>query len=1037
MADVLELLRQCTVRLSIHGVSGYGTGFFVAPGLIITCAHVIMQNTLPVTVFWQRQDYVAEVLNLPGDPGIDLALLKLTEPIPDHPCVYFAEGVQVYEIVQIRDDFYSFGYSDEYRNGDSSSSEYEGPTGDDPPLLRFKGSQIRPGFSGAPLLNQNTGAVCGIISLSRDISTDMGGRAIPSTVILSQFSELTQLQKQFHQKDKHWIHFLNFRRKPRKNLPGKLPPKLARTLDAAQYFVGRKSEHNLLRKFWDEGGSGLIALVGIGGCGKTAIVQQFLEDQGWLDYSNDAPNGPDGLLVWSFYTEDSTSSFLDEAYQYFSQFLEDYNSFDADQRGSALSLADMLERANGRFLIIMDGLEKLQSGGNHDGLSKGELFDTTLRRFLKRIASGHCGQTKVIITTRFTLTDLATWPQAKRHGRKQPYIKKDVDRLEPASARKLLRKIGVRGRNKELDLLAKEYAYHALTLDLLGRYIVEYHNGDPSVAANLPPLELLSGSPEINKEARDLGRVLYAYEHMLTAPELAAVERLSLFRHPVNFDFLKDVFLGKDKISISGAISALTPREFKTILDRLKSLRLIIVEKDEEGKEFFTSHPTIRDHFYIRLTDPQELHNAVRSRLATLVDTPGYIKPKDPKAIDLIEEVIYHSIRAGRTSEAYKLYGDRLGYIHLGWELGDHARGAGVIKLFNSGSGLNLEGIEKSSRELLIIDYGLYLKNLGRLDEAIQFFGEAATQEKEHQANVGNLALALQNLSAVQVLRGRLRDAEVSARSGLEFAIKAVRENLINDCRVRIATALALQGKVAEAISIFQNVGPLLTRRESKGIRFGWLLMRLGRVSEAMEILEQTREVAEHSGFGIICARANILIAELAFRAGRAEEAWRATDDVLTWAKKRFDQEMFIAADLVSARLAMMEEHPMRAKAFARDGMGEAEEWGYSIYWIALKTVEGRANLALNDPKSAENCATKALLGQKRRRSKVFGAKSNECGYLWGQADALELRALAHLSLENITEAISDLIEVKQIRANLQDPKLGETEMLLENLNRS
>lgn len=42
MSQLLEeLLQRCTVKLRVPGQMGWGTGFFVAPGWILTCAHVV------------------------------------------------------------------------------------------------------------------------------------------------------------------------------------------------------------------------------------------------------------------------------------------------------------------------------------------------------------------------------------------------------------------------------------------------------------------------------------------------------------------------------------------------------------------------------------------------------------------------------------------------------------------------------------------------------------------------------------------------------------------------------------------------------------------------------------------------------------------------------------------------------------------------------------------------------------------------------------------------------------------------------------
>ncbi len=37
--QLIELVRRCTVKLLVPG--GHGTGFFVAPGTILSCAHVV------------------------------------------------------------------------------------------------------------------------------------------------------------------------------------------------------------------------------------------------------------------------------------------------------------------------------------------------------------------------------------------------------------------------------------------------------------------------------------------------------------------------------------------------------------------------------------------------------------------------------------------------------------------------------------------------------------------------------------------------------------------------------------------------------------------------------------------------------------------------------------------------------------------------------------------------------------------------------------------------------------------------------------
>ncbi|UUO14558.1 S1 family peptidase [Dolichospermum heterosporum] len=198
-----ENLRGCTVRLNF--ADSQGTGFFVAAGYILTCAHVVesaRDKDNPVQVYWKSEDrdYTARVEQL-YEYHIDLALLKLEGDDFNHPCVEL-DGTKP----NVNDDLYIFGYpkdgETDYSQGDSASFKYVGPSysyKDNILLYKLKQGQVKSGFSGSPLLNLRTGKVCGIVHLSLDESTDLGGRAVSAEVILQKFPKIAQLNKQFHQ----------------------------------------------------------------------------------------------------------------------------------------------------------------------------------------------------------------------------------------------------------------------------------------------------------------------------------------------------------------------------------------------------------------------------------------------------------------------------------------------------------------------------------------------------------------------------------------------------------------------------------------------------------------------------------------------------------------------------------------------------------------------------------------------------------------------------------------------------------------------
>lgn len=202
MSQLEDLLQQCTVKLILPS-GGWGTGFFVAPGLILTCAHVVREATdETIQVRWQKQENWAEAVMEKALPDpYDVALLRVTLPPEAHPTCVYLDGE-----VRSRDPLYLFGYPDQdFPNGCPVTVNCEGLTGDEPALIKFALGQVRPGMSGAPLLNQRTGKVCGMVKFTRDRSFDLGGGAILTDVILAQFPELRELQQEFHRDDRRWI----------------------------------------------------------------------------------------------------------------------------------------------------------------------------------------------------------------------------------------------------------------------------------------------------------------------------------------------------------------------------------------------------------------------------------------------------------------------------------------------------------------------------------------------------------------------------------------------------------------------------------------------------------------------------------------------------------------------------------------------------------------------------------------------------------------------------------------------------------------
>jgi tetratricopeptide (TPR) repeat protein len=285
-----------------------GTGFFVAPGQILTCAHVVQaidSSSASVEVTWQDQHFSAQVIALHPNPDQDLALLSLD--MTDHPCAW------LHSAIEIGDSLWCYGYPDEYRSpgsGDSVSFVYEGDSLlEGNRLLKLKGGQTRPGLSGAPLLNRRTNGVCGVVKSTRNRDFDLGGHAVPVSTIFDTFGGIELLQQEYYQIDATWLrlreqcraihgsHEQTTSEDKQSELriePGQVPTRTnpARLTRSAAYsvprvppakvrsFTGRRTElgqiDSILR---GQASAGITTIVihGLSGVGKTQLCREYLD----------------------------------------------------------------------------------------------------------------------------------------------------------------------------------------------------------------------------------------------------------------------------------------------------------------------------------------------------------------------------------------------------------------------------------------------------------------------------------------------------------------------------------------------------------------------------------------------------------------------------------------------------------------------------------------------------------------------------------------------------------------------------------------
>lgn len=756
-----------------------------------------------------------------------------------------------------------------------------------------------------------------------------------------------------------------------------LSPNIIHPLPPAPAFVGRKRELEALQQFWTHGNPGVFSLIGLGGAGKTAITAEFINRL--LTGTTDSP---DGLFVWSFYINQDANAFLETAFLYFSD--------GGIARGSGLGtfylLLNLLSKTN-KYLIVMDGLERVQRPQSDTFGTFGDLTDPLLSQIVTRMAAG-LGYTKCLITSRFPLMRLEPW-------RGKSYQSLDVDQLENEDARLLLRKHGIKGDNAALDDLIEDYGAHALTLDHLGGYLQEYYGGNAAYGKILP--EPQTESFEVQE--RRLARVLYAYEKALSERELELLSRLCIFRFGTTAERLQTVFSTSDNPLIVGSLKDLTIRDFNNILKHLSSLHLVL----PEAKGEYSAHPAIRDHFYRSFTDPRILHHAVRQLYSSLVGAPGLGLPDSNYTIDLLEELLYHTLQAGTLVEAKEIYFQRLGrYIHLAWNLGQYSRCIRILKEFP----------QCPDPSGLIWCY----RAVGDLNAALSLIDPDDTWW----------------LGMIGCLRGYLKEVAVLLAFNRQDPICTITEFLTGGISLDALHALPVwNGLPITPADCYLQVDMIEQARACV-------------IASLNELADSRRGLAWHDEI----ARYDLIMAEIERRSANYTTCRGLLEKATQWIVQSGSQEHLCLLHYGKARLAMDEEHFDLARSMINEGLHIAEQCGFGLYGIELLIERSRLSILTRQISDATRSALAALNGILKGSHEpasepgldesellILGANHPKCQFIWGSVKAGYLYGQSLLLSGETIKGKKSLEETLILQKRIADPGASETEKLLSTIS--
>lgn len=697
-------------------------------------------------------------------------------------------------------------------------------------------------------------------------------------------------------------------------------PRPVHTLQRARHFVGRTEVLDALRVWYADAGprTHIVALVGMGGAGKTAVMERFLARH--IMQPDVTPAG--GVLVWSLFDNPRTEELLAAAVEYFAP--------PEESRATAITV-EALERALAAgppHLLVLDGVEIVQSDGTAVR-AFGELEDPVLRRLLAGCARG-LGRSRVLLSSRFELSDLAAWEgDGLTTMRLEP--------LDETDGLALLRHWGVRGDGDALARLYHQAGGHALSLAMAGSYVGTFLDGD---VGRLGDISLREAARD-DALARRLETVLAAYAAALAPRARDLLARLAALVEGADLDAL---------IALAGRGGAraghLAGSDRSVLLRELARLRRLgLVFSPQPG--VYSTHPFLRQYFRDALgaVDP-ELRSSLR---VPALDGATWLPPRDKGLLDTYEAMAEQALYTGRAREAHVLYARSMGgFNHLGLRLGDMIRGARVVRAFARGGNPAAMPAELPAvaRIQLAYEWGLYSAALGDLAFARRCY-QACIEQARAGGDRESITTSLRTLAYTERLAGALTAARAHVLESIETARELASVGLGTEHWSRGQALLGAichdLGEVDSASRHFEQLVQLGdTPIARRALWWAEHLLDTGQYDRAHDITAANLRVCQELGWGGHAAHCHVLLGHAALARGNGEDAHRHRDEAHRWAQHTGEVEMQLRCRGLSACVALAESRFGDALHEADDGRHLARTAGAGAFadWLALLTAE-------------------------------------------------------------------------------------------------
>lgn len=496
-------------------------------------------------------------------------------------------------------------------------------------------------------------------------------------------------------------------------------------------FKGREQDFATLNRWGNDRETRMIAVTGIGGQGKTALVGRWLKQE----RSPELARMP--VFYWSFYEDLDVGKFLEQVIEFCLPIVCVYGKQDIEPISFILNVV-----RQARLLLVLDGLEVLQEEASSP--AHGQINHPLLVQLLQQwLRYPHQGL--MILTSRFRFPQLARYSGVSFHNL-------NLVQLSTPDGIALLEKLGLRGEQHLMEAYVERLHGHPLALRVLASTVKRCCHGD---LAQFEGGQILTATGEEDRLSQKLEHLLSFYERQFQDGQKELLGIISLFKRPVEI---------KNLVTLLGRMKSLgkTPLGKANVTDIDRQLELLVddflIEKTHEG---ITSHPVIRHYFrtgYKIAGSRREVADFLQSR-------PNSERPQNIEEVCDLVEAVQLLCDEGEFKAADDLMTARLGEGGYGFNVfrdipavaeglecnlafvGDPARQQKVEKILG-----------KSNVAFHCSGVALYNGYLGNLPKALEWWNMCFEIQCQRQ-DKHNQSIALYEISSIEMVMGNIRQA--------------------------------------------------------------------------------------------------------------------------------------------------------------------------------------------------------------------------------------------------------------------------------------